>query len=238
MIHFTRFAVAAAVLSLTATTALARPAVSEADLNVRSGPGTGYRVVGVIPEGATVDAGGCSGSWCQVTFAGGSGWASANYLQFGGAAGYAAAPPAVVYEQPYYDYYDDYWDYGPSVGFGVGFVGPRYYHGRRHVGSWRGRGHAWTGGRSHRGWAGRGGGRGGGYVGPTRGGGGGGYVGPTRGGGGGNVGISGGGRGGGYVGPTRGGGGNVGVSGGGRGGGHVGGGGRGGRGGGGGGNRR
>jgi hypothetical protein len=138
MFYLKRFAIAAAALGLTATAALARPAVSETDLNVRSGPGTGYRVVGVLERGETVDVGPCSGSWCRVSFSGGSGWASASYLAFAGGAGGYAAPPAVVYDEPYYDPYfaDDYYD-GPSFGFGV--VVPGYRH-RYHRGHHAGRG--------------------------------------------------------------------------------------------------
>ncbi|HET9904720.1 MAG TPA: SH3 domain-containing protein [Xanthobacteraceae bacterium] len=147
MLFAKRLALAAAVLGLTAGTALARPAVSETSLNVRSGPGTQYPVVGVLQAGETVDAGPCTRSWCRVASSGGSGWASARYLQFGGAVGYAAPPPAVVYDD--YPYYDDFYYYGPS--FGVGFVAPafrhRHYHWRRgdrrhwvgRRGDWRGR---------------------------------------------------------------------------------------------------
>lgn len=70
---------AAAVLLLSVGAAAAAPAVSRQDLNVRSGPGTGYGVVGVIQAGATVEVGACQGSWCQVAFDGGSGYANRSY---------------------------------------------------------------------------------------------------------------------------------------------------------------
>jgi uncharacterized protein YraI len=76
---------AAAVLLLSVGAAAAAPAVSRQDLNVRSGPGTGYGVVGVIQAGATVDVGACQGSWCQVAFDGGSGYANRSYLQMANA---------------------------------------------------------------------------------------------------------------------------------------------------------
>ena len=50
-----------AALGLSTGIAAAAPAVTETDLNMRSGPGTGYGVVTVIPDGATVDVAGCSG---------------------------------------------------------------------------------------------------------------------------------------------------------------------------------
>lgn len=136
---------AGAALLLGAGTALAAPAVSRSDLNVRSGPGTEHSVVGVIQAGETVDVMGRNGSWCQVEFDGGSGFASCSYLQMA-----SGAPNAgVVVEAPAYDPYD-YYDYGyshgPSVGIGI-YSGPRFghrhgWHGDRN--SWRGRS-AWQG---------------------------------------------------------------------------------------------
>jgi uncharacterized protein YraI len=96
----------------------ANAAVVTGDLNLRSGPGTGYRVIDTMPAGSYVDVVGCTGSWCQVQFGGITGYASASYL--GGGDSYAAAPVYVeppVYSAPYYA--------GPAVGFGFGF-GPRY----------------------------------------------------------------------------------------------------------------
>lgn len=56
--------------------------VATTDLNVRSGPGPEYTVIGVIgmDEQATLD--GCldAGKWCQVTVGGLSGWAYSDYL--------------------------------------------------------------------------------------------------------------------------------------------------------------
>ncbi len=143
MLHLKKFAIVAAALGLTATAALARPAVSEADLNVRSGPGTEYGVVGVIQRGESVDAGPCSGSWCQVNFDGGSGWASASYLSFGGGTVGYAAPPAAVYDDPY-DYDDGYY---VAPGFSYGYYGPSYRHRFRHRhrhGGWDGRPGRWN----------------------------------------------------------------------------------------------
>lgn len=80
--------------------ASARPATVTTDLNVRSGPGTRYAVVGSLPAGARVDVGGCTGNWCRV----GGGYANASYLAFGGG--------TRVLVQP--DYYDN------DVALGVG----------------------------------------------------------------------------------------------------------------------
>lgn len=57
-------------------------ATAATDLNMRSGPGSTYEVVDVIPgdESATVE--GCLDQvrWCEVTFDGTTGWAYAEYL--------------------------------------------------------------------------------------------------------------------------------------------------------------
>lgn len=102
--------------------AAAAPAIVSTDLNMRSGPGTNYRVVDVLPGGATVDVRGCSGSWCRVRWGGDVGYASRNYLSRGtatyGPPVYAAEPPIVV---------------GPSVGIGFSWDSDRRWrHGRPH----------------------------------------------------------------------------------------------------------
>jgi len=132
---------AGAALLLSAGAAAAMPAVAQTDLNVRSGPGTQYPVVGSIPAGETVEAGNCTGSWCQVSFSGGSGYAKRGNLAMAGAVpgvGVAVAP-AYTYDDDYAyagGYYDDGY-YGPGVGV---FVDPRFH--RRH--GWNG-GRQWNG---------------------------------------------------------------------------------------------
>ena len=58
-------------------------AYATGNVNMRTGPGTGYAQITTIPAGAGVTIRGClSGySWCDVSFAGRRGWASSNYLQ-------------------------------------------------------------------------------------------------------------------------------------------------------------
>jgi uncharacterized protein YraI len=100
----------AALLLMSTSTGLARPAVVSTDLNVRSGQGTGYPVTGVIPGGAMVDVTGCGDGWCYVRDYGG--FASARYMDIGRAAyrrgydAYAYAPAPV---------------YTPSFHFGIGY---------------------------------------------------------------------------------------------------------------------
>lgn len=133
---------AGSALLLSAGVAAAAPAVAQTDLNMRSGPGTQYGVVATIPDGATVDVGGCTGSWCAVNFSGISGYASANYLSGAGSVG----PSAGVVVQPGYDTYaydntyNDYYDYGPTVGL---YATPGFRGGFRN--GWHGRS-GWNGG--------------------------------------------------------------------------------------------
>jgi hypothetical protein len=142
---------------LSAGAAAAAPAVVQGDLNMRSGPGTSYRVVSVIPEGTTVDVRGCTGSWCRVSYGGRAGYASANYLGGGGVAESSVPVPGpyAAYDDGYYDdyaygsgpYYDDYYG-APIVGLGVGSYywrgGHRYWRGRHHrPGRWAGTGGNW-----------------------------------------------------------------------------------------------
>lgn len=83
------------------TTALASPAVGEgmaqttSDLNLRAGPGTEHNVVAVMPEGAEVEMQQCQPGWCEVTYAGTTGYAAEEYLDAGmGTTAAALAPPA------------------------------------------------------------------------------------------------------------------------------------------------
>jgi hypothetical protein len=194
-------ATAVGALLLSAGVAAAATAVAENDLNMRTGPGTEYSVVNVIPDGAPVNVRGCDAGWCQVAYAGTTGYASQNYLSLGGAvADYAAPAPYVT--PGYYDSYDSYdygpdafYDDGPVFGFGVGIGG---YHHRWRQGHG---GHHWAGGWSGGRHASNGGGRmhiGGGNVGAAHIGGarlGGGHMGGGR--------IGGGRMGGGHIGGGR-----------------------------------
>jgi uncharacterized protein YraI len=94
-------------LLLATGVAAAAPARVATDLNVRSGEGTGYPVVAVMPAGSVVDVTGCADGWCFVGDYGG--FASAAYLDRADVyvgRSYAAPPavvvPAPVYRAPYY----------------------------------------------------------------------------------------------------------------------------------------
>ncbi|UCA44795.1 SH3 domain-containing protein [Pseudochrobactrum sp. XF203] len=71
-----------ALALFSATAAQAANAIVTTNLNLRTGPGTNYRTLGSIPNGARVDVNGCTRGygWCRVNYAGRSGWASSRYL--------------------------------------------------------------------------------------------------------------------------------------------------------------
>jgi uncharacterized protein YraI len=77
--------------------ATARPAMVESKLNMRDGPGQQYRVLVVMPAGATVTVGECRGEWCRVDYRGQRGYVSRIHLGNGTAA-FAAAPAPVATE--------------------------------------------------------------------------------------------------------------------------------------------
>lgn len=80
---------------ITVTSAAAATSmVAVSAVNLRSGPGTSYAVVTVVPGGATVSATGSStGGWVPVSYAGRRGYIAGNYLQ-AAPSGSAEAPAA------------------------------------------------------------------------------------------------------------------------------------------------
>lgn len=102
---------AAALLLASAGAAAAFPATATTDLNVRSGPGTGYSIVDQLQAGDTVEIVGTRGSWYQTAQ---GGWASGNFLDAeGGQTGYYGGGPAYGDYGTAAFYYDDspyYWD--------------------------------------------------------------------------------------------------------------------------------
>ena len=78
----------ASVIALTAAApafAQSAEAIAATDLNIRSGPGPQYEVLGVIPGGESAAVDGClaEASWCKVVFDGKTGWSSSDYLAVG-----------------------------------------------------------------------------------------------------------------------------------------------------------
>ncbi len=72
------------VMVFVTTAAFAATAMVTTTLHLRSGPGSRYRIVTSMPDGAVVDIPGCARgyNWCRVNWNGYRGWASASYLAF------------------------------------------------------------------------------------------------------------------------------------------------------------
>src|SRR5258708_1708821 len=89
---------AAAAVAFATVAAADIPAAAISDLNIRSGPGPEFDVVGVIPMNGAVNVVGCiEGSlWCTVSYGGIMGWSYSQYLttSFAGAEVSFAQPPA------------------------------------------------------------------------------------------------------------------------------------------------
>ncbi|WP_101339905.1 DUF1236 domain-containing protein [Cereibacter azotoformans] len=99
---------AAAVLLAGAASAQVQEARPITDLNLRSGPGSNYTIVGVAPLDALVMVEGCveGANWCRVNYEGTSGWAAGNYLAMSieeTAVPLASGDPRVTYETMTYE---------------------------------------------------------------------------------------------------------------------------------------
>jgi uncharacterized protein YraI len=104
---------AATLLAATSLTVLSLPASAAAlatattSLNIRTGPGPQFPVVGAIPQQGNATVTGCiQGSlWCQVTYNGKQGWAYSQYMM-GNVGGQMVAVtqnrdvPVIVYDAP------------------------------------------------------------------------------------------------------------------------------------------
>lgn len=71
----------------TITAHAAETRVTTANLNMRTGPGTGYAIILTIPKGTAVSVESYSGTWAKVTYGGQTGYCSTTYL---------AAPATVI----------------------------------------------------------------------------------------------------------------------------------------------
>ncbi|TKT76759.1 SH3 domain-containing protein [Aquamicrobium sp. LC103] len=100
--------------------AAATSAVVTTDLNIRTGPGSGYQRFGTIPAGYEVTVYGClSGyNWCDVNFGGDRGWVSGKYLAYLGERYYRRPISSV----------------GVSIGLPIVGFEPYDYHRRYYVG--------------------------------------------------------------------------------------------------------
>ena len=99
-------------------------AVATSSVNIRSGPGTSYRVLGQLAPGEHVAITDRSGGWCEISHP--NGWVSCAYLAHG--SGYAPVVRSAPYPDDFYD--------PPAVNIGVGL-------GAHWPGTWHPMHHTW-----------------------------------------------------------------------------------------------
>ena len=117
-------------LVLSAGAASAATAITTSSITLRAGPGAQYQVVARVPARAAVEVDGCSAGWCDVSFGGAEGYASAAALQFAGAPGPVAGA--------YYDYGYGYDDVPGYLYATPGFYGRGVHHrDHRNAGNWQ-----------------------------------------------------------------------------------------------------
>lgn len=68
--------VLAAAMAFTTSAAFAAPGIANVNANVRSGPGTGYRVVDTLTRGEYVIVKDCGANWCLISHIGNDGYVS------------------------------------------------------------------------------------------------------------------------------------------------------------------
>ena len=81
-------------VSSTADGAFGTGSVKGINVNVRSGPGTGYSVLGSVSTGQSFSVTGVSGGWYKISYNGATGYISSDYLSIGGSTDPASAAPA------------------------------------------------------------------------------------------------------------------------------------------------
>lgn len=91
-------ALAQTTTTTTTTVSTQTVAVATTPLNIRSGPGPEYPVIGAIPTNGQATVVGCiDGSlWCQISYNGAQGWAYSQYMT---GANIRALPP-IAYQAP------------------------------------------------------------------------------------------------------------------------------------------
>jgi uncharacterized protein YraI len=66
--------------ALATTAALAAPGIASVNVNVRSGPGTGYRIVDTLTKGEYVIVKSCGAAWCTISHIGKDGFVSRSLI--------------------------------------------------------------------------------------------------------------------------------------------------------------
>jgi len=90
-----RLFLAGAVVLGMCGTACAGPAVVLGAVNVRSGPGTSFSVIGQLPRGINVEVLGCTPAWCSISWSR-TAFVAASFLGFERGPPVAEVQPVVV----------------------------------------------------------------------------------------------------------------------------------------------
>lgn len=88
---FLRSSVVVAAFLASSAVALAYSGYTTGNVNMRTGPGTGYARITTLPAGAAINVVYCDGSWCHVRVGRLQGWVSASYVS-----GRSYRPPVVI----------------------------------------------------------------------------------------------------------------------------------------------
>jgi uncharacterized protein YraI len=115
----TGVAVAATAAVVFIPAANAAPGTVTANVNVRSGPGTNYSVLGTATRGQQVDVQQCQGSWCYVVKSGADGWVSSRYLTAAGGQTVNPTNPGISFG------FSVGGPNGPQINIGVGNQAPQ-----------------------------------------------------------------------------------------------------------------
>ncbi|MBX3597470.1 MAG: SH3 domain-containing protein [Rhizobiaceae bacterium] len=97
-------------LSASTLSAFAYVAYTTGNVNMRSGPGTTFEVLGTLSSGTQVDVNQCQNGWCYIRVGNLKGWVSDNYVSAAGASptvvvkprAVVVTPPPVVVRPPAY----------------------------------------------------------------------------------------------------------------------------------------
>ena len=94
----TAAAFASGMIAIPNVASAAAPAIVTTDLNIRTGPGTGYQAFDVIPAGGRVTVYGCATgyNWCDIGWSGTRGWVSGSYLAYRQSGSYYDRPISSV----------------------------------------------------------------------------------------------------------------------------------------------
>jgi len=116
--------VLAAALVIPAAAEAAWFGVAAGKVNLRTGPSTAHARILVVPAGARLTVFTCF-SWCQVRFAGITGWVVARYVASGpgyGSGRFMQGPPPSFWDPGYpFPYRPWYRPYRPGINFWFGF---------------------------------------------------------------------------------------------------------------------